>query len=218
MAIDYANLALNPELVAEYLAQYLNDSGIFDSVTFDTSTNTVTGYLDDTEIFRVSPNSTRFSIYWRGTAVREWYNLLTMHVGKTSKGVVLAIVPTNVADMYYTIICKSKGGVPMLIFRNLPAEGLYCATADYSSTPVVSAYTAPPYRLAQDFMTGYPNADYSAGLPICTTATGTETVAVADGVEVLHAYQTNIPTNLVSEITIGGKSALAIGVQLVLMD
>lgn len=107
----------------------------------------------------------------------------------------------------------------MLIYRYLPQQGMWCATADYTGSPVQSVYLTPPYQNSSTyFYTGYASPDYSTGVPICTTATSTETVAVADGVEVLHAYQTNIPTNLVSEIAIGGKSALAIGVQLVLMD
>lgn len=217
MAIDYANLAVNPALAAEYLAQYLDDSGIFDSVTFDTSTNTVAGYLDSTEIFKAVLSSSAQNLYWRGTVVREFGSFTTYVVGKTSKGVAFGGIPSNVADWYGWVVCKSKGGIPMLIYRYLPTQGLWCATADYTSTPIQSTYLVPPYH-SGDFYSGYANADYSAGLPICTTATGTETVAVADGVEVLHAYQTNIPTNLVSEITVGGKPALAIGVQLVLMD
>lgn len=218
MAIDYANIGLEPELGAEYLAQYLEDSGIFDTVTFDASTNTVTGFLGTTEVFKVAPNSTRFSFYWLGTAVREVYNLRTFHIGKTSKAVTFTILVSNVVDMYYVIVCKSKGGIPMLIYRNNPEQGAFCVTADYTSTPIQSTYLTPPYNPSSAVYYGYPNDYYSVGVPICTTATGTETVAIADGVEFQLAHKNAVPINLISEITINGNPALAIGAQMFLLD
>lgn len=185
---------------AETLAQYLEDSGIFDSVTLDTTTYTVNcvygGETIATFQFAYAGSSYYGHFYVTFGTYSADFNMYTsgavLWVGKSANGVAVSCVSSNSGGLNARcILCKSQSGAPMLC-ASTGSNSEIALTYDAEATPTAESTTVRT------------SSFYSNLVGIATISSGTETVASPAMVFRYEKRQTNVPTDGMCDVNIGG--------------
>lgn len=204
MVVYKSYAASEYEQAAQTAAQYLEDAGIFESVTLSGTTITCTRGGETVAAFAYSNGQVNIEF---GPYTLVIGDQQTLWIGKATNGVLLNSTNQWIqgGNAIYTLaICKSTGGVPMLIYRqptNIAGQpGSYLAlTCDAPSAPSLSS--------ALGVTT---NAVYSNLAGICTVSTA-ETVAAADRVYQYMERQNGIALNSIGEFTFAETSYMTDG-------
>ena len=188
---------------ASTAAQYLQDSGIFESVTI--SGETITCTYDGETVATLTLSNGR--IDWTfGPWTSYAGDIAVLWIGKAQNGVLIDWTNNFVQSgnaLYTLAICKSQSGVPMLIHHEQGTTGngnVYALTCD--------AETAPSSTAGPSIGT---NSFYSNLCGVCTISSGAETVAAADKAFRYVDRQNGVPVGSMSIISIASTDYLTDG-------
>lgn len=187
---DYAQAAATA-------AQYLEDVGIFDSVTL--SGTTISCIFNEETVATFEYSNGQLDITF-GPYTQTIQDQTLLWIGKTQSGVLLNHTNQWIQDgnaIYSIAICKSSSGTPMLIYHQ---PGNVSSNPGSQLSLTCDALSAPSLETAPT-ITG--SAFYSNLAGICTINSA-ETVAAADKVFRFVERQSCVPLDSISVITIGG--------------
>ena len=195
---------------AQTLKQYLEDVGIFDSVSLNSSYEVLCTYTNETVArfqFEASPTSgvrgtfhVSFGTYTNG-AFGIYQTGDCIWIGKTANGVSIGTIYGNGGDIHtQCVLCKSRSGVPMMCLHSEASPYFIALTADCEATAATGTETAPTT-----------NAYYSNLCGICTRYAGGETSAAASNVYRFVERQTSVSVQSMSQIDISGTTFITDG-------
>lgn len=195
---------------AQTLKQYLDDVGIFSSVSLNSSYEVLCTYNNETVArfqFEASPTSgvrgtfhVSFGTYTNG-AFGIYETGECIWLGKTANAATIGTIYGGSGAIYTRcVICKSRSGVPMMCLHCDTSPYFIALTADCEATPAAGAQTTPTT-----------NAYYSNLCGVCTQYAGNETSAAANNVFRFVERQTGTSTTSMSKIDIDGTKFLSDG-------
>jgi hypothetical protein len=193
------------EAAAETAAGYLNELGIFDSVSV--SGGTVTCTYGGSTVATFAWSNGRIDISF-GPYTTYAGDCASFWIGRAQNGVLFChsnqFVSGNTYHLYTACVCKSQNGSPMLIWHELNNNQVMPSVAlTYNSVETPDA-DVPSSLLSE-------NAYYSNLIGISTTHAGSDTVSTAYKVFRFADRQTNVPTTSLSVINIIGTNYLTDG-------
>lgn len=194
---DYAQAAATA-------AQYLEDVGIFDSVTLNGTTISCTFGGETVATFAYSNG--RLDITF-GPYTLVIGDQQTLWIGKATNGVLLNSTNQWIQSgnaIYTLAICKSISGVPMLIHHQPSNQ------AGQPGSYLALTYDAPSAPSLSTALGVTTNAFYSNLAGICTVST-VETAAAADRVYQYAERQNSIALNSIGEFTFAETSYMTDG-------
>ena len=195
---------------AQTLKQYLEDVGIFSSVSLNSSYEVLCTYNNETVArfqFEASPTSgvrgtfhVSFGTYTNG-AFGIYQTGDCIWIGETANGVSIGIIYSNGGAINtQCVLCKSRSGVPMMCLHCEFDPYFIALTADCETTPATGTQTTPTT-----------NAYYSNLCGICTQYSGNEPSAASNYVFRYVERQLSVSTTSISKINIDGTAFITDG-------
>ena len=181
----------------------LEESGFFDEVTLDSSTNIVTCTKDGATMATVKLTISNFTVVFNGITIADETNLGSFIIASTSKAVFVSFISSSsqVSNITYSsFFTKSKNGRLMCGYSQPYARTLLMYAEDTTNTQ--STKTTAPVA----------SSSYMSSLvPVCV-ATGSEDLVSTTADFFLFHYRLNsIPRGAFSSFMIDGEKYLTDG-------
>lgn len=186
----------------------LEASGFFESVTLDTSANTVTCTKNGATLATVKLTASTFAVTFNRLNVSET-NLGSFIIASTSKGVFVTFLSSSssAANLCYSVMfSQSKNGKVMCLY-NTGYNRMFTLYAE-DTTNTQSAKSSAPVSS---------NSYFSTLAALCVATGSEDLVSVSDGACLFHDRLSSIPRGAFSTVTIGDDTYLTDG-DLCLLD
>lgn len=181
----------------------LEESGFFDEVTLDDSTNTVTCTKDGATMATVKLTTSNFTIVFNGITIANETNLGSFIIASTSKAVFVSFLSSSSAAYgvtFSTVFTKSKNDKLMCGYSQGYARTLLMYaedTTDTQSTRTTAPVTSRIY--------------YSSLVPVCLATGSEDLVSTTADFFLFHDRLSSIPRGSFSSFMIDGKKYLTDG-------
>lgn len=181
----------------------LEASGFFESVTLDTSANTVTCTKNGSTLATVKLTASTFAVTFSGLLNISETNLASFIIASTSKGVFVTFLSSSspAAGMCYSVLfSESKNGKVMCLY-NTGYNRMFTLYAE-DTTNTQSAKSSAPAAS---------NSYFSTLAALCVATGSEDLVSASDGACLFHERLSSIPRGSFSTVTIGDATYLTDG-------